>query len=101
VKNVGDAPLSTSRLHALLPEQIGLDVERLIIVPEFEASARPHTQRVTLQLPLLPVGDTVRLHMLVYVPKGHSAFKITFTLDASELQAVTLLGSLTILTLKP
>lgn len=101
VKNVGDAPLSTSRLHALLPQEIGLDVERLITVPEFEAPARPRTQRVTLQLPLLPVGDTVRLHMIIYAPKGHPAFKIPFTLDASELQAVASLGSLTVLPLKP
>ncbi len=37
----------------------------------------------------------------IYAPKGHSAFKITFTADAFELQAVAPLGSLTVLPPKP
>ena len=101
VKNIGDAPVSTSRLHVLTPEGVGLDAEQLIIVPQIGPPAHPNTQVLTLQLPLLPAGETYRLHIGIYAPKGHPAFKITFTVDAMELQAVAPLGSLTVLPPKP
>jgi hypothetical protein len=97
VKNVGDAPVSTSRLHVITPEGVGIDAERLLIVPEFGPSVRPNTQVLTLQLPILPAGETYRLRIAVYAPKGHTAFKIPFTVDALELGAVSSLGALTVL----
>jgi hypothetical protein len=97
VKNIGDAPVSMSRLHVLTPQGVGVAAEQLITVPEFGPPAHPNTQVLTLQLPLLPAGETYRLNFAVYAPKGHPAFKITFTVDAMELQAVAPLGSLTVL----
>lgn len=98
MKNEGDAPVSTFRLHAVVPRNVGLFSEQqLITVPESEAPADPRTYIVTLQLPLLPAGETVRIHTQIFVPKGYPPFKIPFTVDALELQAVAPLGSLTIL----
>ncbi|HYL85879.1 MAG TPA: hypothetical protein VE263_16750 [Candidatus Angelobacter sp.] len=101
VRNIGDAPVSTFRLHVLTPKGVGLDAEQLIIVPQIGPPTHPNTQVVTLQLPLLPAAETYRLQITVYAPKGHPAFKITFTVDAMELRAVAPLGSLTVLPLKP
>jgi hypothetical protein len=46
-------------------------------VPQSELPPNPNTQRVTLQLPPLPAGETVRIGGGIYAPRGHSAFKIT------------------------
>jgi hypothetical protein len=102
LKNEGDAPVSTFRLHAVVPATVVVFTEQqLITVPEPEPPADPKTYRVTLQLPLLPAGETVRIHTQIFVPKGYSPFKIPFTVDALELQAVALLGSLTVLPPRP
>jgi hypothetical protein len=66
-------------------------------VPEYEPSASPHSHRVTLQIPLLPAGQTVRIHTEVYVPTGRAPFTIPFTADALELRAVLFLGSLRVI----
>lgn len=100
LKNEGDAPLSTFRLHALVPEGVVFNVDRLLIVPEAEPPARLNTYRVTLQLAPLPARETVRIHVELFVPNGHSPFKIPFAVDALELQTVAPLGSLTVLPLK-
>lgn len=102
VKNVGDAPVSTFRLHALTPEGVFINIELLFPpVPEFGPPERPNTQRLTIHLPPLPAGEAVRIRGTIYAPKGHSDFKIPFTADAFELQAVAPLGSLTVLSPKP
>jgi hypothetical protein len=101
LKNDGDAPVSTFRLHALVPEGVVFDTERLLMVPESEPPANPKTFRVTLQLVPLPAGETVRIHVDIYVPNSHSPFKIPFTVDALELQAVAPVGSLMVLPPKP
>lgn len=87
VKNVGDAPVSTFRLHVLTPEGVGLDADQLIIVPQIGPPAHLNTQVLTLQLPLLPAGEMYRLHIAIYALKGDPAFRIKFTVDAIELQA--------------
>jgi hypothetical protein len=101
LKNQGDAPVSTFRLHALTPKDTSLETDRLITVPESEPPADPNTVRTTLQLPSLPAGETIRIHVVIYAKKGQPAFKVPFTLDAFELQAVTRLGLLTVLPPKP
>jgi hypothetical protein len=102
IKNEGDAPVNTFRIHAVVPiEVVVFSEQQLIAVPEAEPPANPKTRRVTLELPLLPAGQTARIHTRIYVPNGHSPFKIPFTVDALELQAVAPLGSLTILPPKP
>jgi len=75
VKNVGDAPLSTFRLHAHVPAEVSLNLETFMTVPQSELPPNPNTQRVTLQLPPLPAGETVRIGGGIYAPRGHSAFK--------------------------
>src|SRR6266404_5869510 len=98
MKNEGEAPVSTYRLHAVLPKGVGLFSEQqLTMVPESEAPADPRTNRVTLQLPLLPAGETIRIHTQIVVPNGYSRFKIPFTVDALELRTVAPLGSLTVI----
>ena len=97
LKNEGDAPVSTFRLHALVPGDVILNSNPLLTVPEYEPSANPSSHTVTLQLPPLPAGQKVRIHVEIIVPNGHSLFKIPFTVDALEMQAVAPLGSLTVL----
>jgi len=77
------------------------ETDRLITVlePDPPSNAKIHT--VTVQLAPLPIGQMVRIHVLLFVPNGHSPFKIPFTVDALELQAVAPVGSLTILPTKP
>jgi len=102
IKNKGDAPVTMFRIHAVMPsEVIVFSEQQLIDVPEAEPPADPKTRRVTLQFPLLPAGDKVRIHTEVYVPKGYPSFKITFTVDALELRAVAPLGTLVVLPPKP
>jgi hypothetical protein len=101
LKNDGEAAVSRFRLHALVPEDVRLNTSGLVTVPEYEPSANPKTRTVTLELPLLPAGKTVGIYAEVIAPKGHSAFKIPFTVDALELQAVGPLGSLTVLPPRP
>lgn len=101
LKNEGDAPVSTFRLHALVPAEIVFETDRLLTVPESEPPATPKTNRVTFQLAPFPAGQVVRIHVRIFVPNGHSPFKIPFTVDALELQAVAQLGSLTVLPPKP
>lgn len=101
VKNEGEAPALTPRLHALTPEGAGLSVEGFNIAPEFGPPLPRNAQRWTLQLPELPVGETTSVQVHVYATKRRAAFKVTFTLDTPELQAVIPLGSLTILPPKP
>lgn len=97
IKNEGDAPVSTFRVHAVVPKDVVIFSEQLLIMPEAEPPPSPKTYRVTIQLPLLPAGETARIHTEIYVPKGHSPVKIPFTADALELAAVAPLGSLTVL----
>ena len=101
LKNEGDAPVSTFRLHALVPGDVILESNPLLTVPEYEPSTPRAGHIVTLQLAPLTAGQTVRTHMEIFVPNGHALFKIPFTVDALELQAVTPLGSLTVLPPKP
>jgi hypothetical protein len=97
LKNEGDAPTSTFRLHILVPGDVIFNGDPLVTLPEYEPSANPKSHRITLQLPLLPAGQAVRIQTEIYVPKGHPTFKIPFTADAFELGAVSPLGSLTVL----
>jgi hypothetical protein len=97
LKNEGDAPVSTFRVHALVPVGVVLQTDQLITVPESDPPANAKTFRVTLQLAPLPARQTVRIHLLIAVPNGHAPFKIPFTVDALELRAVSSLGSLTVL----
>jgi hypothetical protein len=99
LKNEGDAPASTFRLHIVVPGDVIFNADPLMTVPEYEPSASPNSHRVTLQIPLLPAGQTVRIHTEVYVPKGRPAFTIPFTADALELRAVLSLGSLKVIPL--
>ncbi len=62
-----------------------------------EGDAPVSTFRITLQLPPLPAGQTIRLHVEIGPPSGHAPFKIPFTVDAIELQAVGRLGSLAVI----
>jgi hypothetical protein len=101
LKNEGDAPVSTFRVHALVPAEIVFEPDRLITVPESDQPVNAKTHRVTLQLAPLPAGQMVGIHVVIFVPNGHSAFKIPFTVDALELQAVAPVGSLTVLPPKP
>jgi hypothetical protein len=101
LKNEGDAPVSTFRLQALVPRGVGLDTDQLITVPESEPTADANTYKVTLQLAPLSARETRRLHIDVYVPKGRSPFKISFTVDALELQAVGHLGALKVIPPNP
>jgi len=97
LKNEGDAPVSTFRLHALVPGDVILNSNPLLTVPEYEPSANPSSHTVTLQLPPLPAGQKAGIHIEIIVPNGYSLFKIPFTVDALEMQAVAPLGSLTVL----
>ncbi len=102
LKNEGDAPVSTFRLQARVPSGVALNPEHLPNAPEFERSAnRNNYYRVTLQLPTLPAGETFRIRTQIVASVGHPPFKILFTVDALELQAVAPLGSLTVLPPKP
>lgn len=98
LKNGGDAPVSPSRLHALPPEGVWLDnAINTFAVRQVE----PEANGFSVQLPLLPAGQTARVLMQLHAPHGRPAFKIPFTVDAMELQSVTPLGSLTVLPAKP
>jgi hypothetical protein len=102
LKNEGDAAVSTFRLHAIVPAGVVLITSQLVTVPESEPPAGGNTSSVTLQLAPLPAGQMVRIHVEIYVPNDHhSPFKIPFTVDALELQAVAHLGSLTVVPPKP
>jgi hypothetical protein len=100
LKNIGEAPVSTFRLHALFPARVIFETDRLFTVLEPDQSGSP-TQTVTVEQPLLPAGKTVRVHVKLWVPEGYAPFKVSFTVDAMELQAVTPLGSLTVVPPKP
>ena len=101
VKNLGDAAVSAFQLHMLTPAGAGLIVQGFGIYPEFGPPLPRNAQRWTLQLPQLPVGETKSIQAQVHVLKGHAAFKVAFTADAPELQAVIPLGSLTVLPPQP
>jgi hypothetical protein len=101
VKNEGEAPLGISRLHAVMPADVIFSASQLVTIPEFEQPARPNTSRVTLQLPPLPAGQTIRLQVEIYVPKGRPTLRIPFTIDAMELKSVVPLGSIKLLPPKP
>lgn len=94
LRNGGDAPVSSSRLHALTPEGVWLDNP---INTNVVRQVEPEASGFTVQLPLLPAGQRVRVFMQLSVPHGHVTFKIPFTVDAMELQSVVRLGSLTVL----
>ena len=97
LKNDGDAPVSTFRLHALVPAGIVFQTDRLFTVPESQPPPDLKTYGVTLQLAPLPAGQVVRIHADIFVPDGYPPFEIPFTVDALELRAVALVGSLTVL----
>jgi len=97
LKNEGDAPVSTFRIHAIVPRDVFFDSNSLFTVPDYEPLANPALRVVTLQLPPLPAGQTIRLHVEIGPPSGHAPFKIPFTVDAIELQAVGRLGSLAVI----
>lgn len=99
LRNEGEAPVSTFRVHALVPKGVIVEPDRLFLVPEFDWQAGS-TLRLTMQFPPLPAGETQRIHLQVHIPKGRSC-KIPFTADAVELQSVASLGSLTVLPPKP
>lgn len=94
LKNSGDAALSPSRLHALMPD--GVWIENDINRPNVW-QIEPESSRFTVQLPLLPTDQTIHLPIRLWVPHGHPPVKIRFDIDAMELQSVVSLGSLTIL----
>jgi hypothetical protein len=101
LRNEGDAPVSTFRIHAIVPRDVFFDSNSLFTVPDYEPLANPALRVVTLQLPPLPAGQTIRLHVEIGLPSGHAPFKIPFTVDAIELQAVGRLGSLALIPPKP
>jgi hypothetical protein len=101
LKNNGDAPATTFRLHALVPTDIVFNGDPFFLVQGYEQSVIPNTHKVTLQLPALPAGQTVRIGSEVIVPKGHAPFKISFTADTMELHTVVSLGSLMVVPPKP
>lgn len=101
LKNEGDAPLSTSEIHALVPEDINIYLSPLPSLPEYEEPSKPGTRTVSYAVPLTPVGKSLRVDCQILVPKGHATFKATFTITTPQLQAVTPLGSLTVLPPKP
>jgi hypothetical protein len=96
LKNIGDAPVGTFRLRAVVPVPAVFETDRLITVLEPDQPGSP-TYTVTVQQPLLPAGETARIHVNLFVPNGTAPFKVSFTVNAMELQAVTPLGSLTVL----
>ncbi len=100
LKNEGDAPLSTSEIHALVPEGINIALSPVPPVPEYEEPS-PGTRTISYAVPLTPVGKSRRIDCQIFVPKGHAPFKVAFTITAPQLQAVTPLGSLTVLPPKP
>ncbi len=101
LKNEGDAPLSTSEIHALVPEGINIVLSPVPPVPEYEEPSKPGTRTTSYWVPLTPVGKSLRIDCQIFVPKGHAPFKVTFTITTPQLQAVTPLGSLTVLPPKP
>jgi hypothetical protein len=101
LKNEGDAPLSTSEIHALVPEGINIALSPVPPVPEYEEPSKAGTRTMSYAVPLTPVGKSLRINCQIFVPKGHAPFKVAFTITAPQLQAVAPLGSLTVLTAKP
>jgi len=101
LKNEGDAPLSTSEIHALVAEGINIALSPVPPVPEYEEPSKPGTRTMSYAVPLTPVGKSLRIDCQIFVPKGHTPFKVAFTITAPQPQAVTPLGSLTVLPPKP
>jgi hypothetical protein len=101
LKNEGDAPLSTSEIHALVPEGINIALSPVPPVPEYEEPSKPGTRTMSYAVPLTPVGKSLRIDCQIFVPKDHAPFKVAFTITTPQLQAVTPLGSLTVLPPKP
>ena len=97
LKNEGDAPLGAFRIHALIPVGVALERNWVVTVPESEPQPSPLTLRVTLQLLPLRAGEMVRIQTAILASGAQSAFKIPFTLDTVEFQAIAPLGSLTVL----
>jgi len=101
LKNEGDAPANPSEIHVLVPEGIYFNLSPLLPVQEYEEPSRPATRTITFAIPLMPIGKTLRIRGEVLAPRGHASFKATFTVTTPQLQAVTPLGSLTVLPPKP
>lgn len=101
LKNEGDASLNTSEIHALVPEGINFYLSTLPTVPEYEEPSKPGTRSMSYAVPLTPVGKSLRIDCQISAPKGHAPFKVAFTITSPQLQAVTPLGSLTVLPPKP
>jgi hypothetical protein len=100
LKNEGDAAIGAFRIHALVPVGVTLERNWIVTVPESEPQPSPLTLRFTLELLPLRAGETVRIQTAILVSgvsSVQSAFKIPFTFDTLELQAVAPLGSLTVL----
>jgi hypothetical protein len=101
LKNEGDVPASPSQIHVLVPEGIYLELSPIPPVPEYEEPSNPATRTMSYAVPLMPVGKTLRIHANIGAPKGHASLSAAFTITTPQLQAVTPLGSLTILPPKP
>ena len=68
---------------------------------EYELPSKPATRTLSYTIPLVPVGKTLRISSVIYAPKGHAPFKMTFTLTSAQLQLVVPLGSFTVIPPKP
>jgi len=101
LRNEGYVPASASEIHILVPEGVYFALSPLLPVPESEEPSKPATRSLTYEVPLLPTGKTLRISGSVAAPKDHAPFKATFTVTTPQLQAVTPLGSLTVLPPKP
>ena len=100
LKNEGDAAGSPSQIHVLVPEGVNLNVSPLSPVPELEEPPKPGTRSFTYAIPPMPIGKALRFGGFV-TAQGNHPFKITFTITTPQLQTVTPLGSLTVLSLRP
>jgi|HubBroStandDraft_6_1064221.scaffolds.fasta_scaffold13708_2 hypothetical protein len=97
LKNEGDVLANPSQIHILVPEDTNFDLSPIPPVPESEEPPKPATRTMSYAVPLMPVDKTIRIHARIWAPKGRAAFSAAFTITTPQLQAVTPLGSLTVL----